>query len=134
MSRTAPPEPYLSRLQTDLATIKTHLDELLDMSTIRYVNPNRPGGDVWFVTASDWGWGSSDEATSAAQMALLGRYSAWFDRFTLLFPHPTSEISSRINETDEFIRRWINRNEAFDHSIPRAPDIGRSFMQCPGVL
>ena len=119
MSRTVSYEPYLSRLQADLATVKSHLDALLDMSGIRYVNPNRPGSGVWFVTASDWGWDLSDEATSAAQMALLERYSAWFDRFMLLFPHPTPEVSSKIKEADEFIQRWITRDKAFDHSIPR---------------
>jgi hypothetical protein len=52
-------------------------------------------------------------------MALLGSYSAWFDRFILLFPHPTPDVSSKIGEADGFIRQWITRDRAFDHSIPR---------------
>ena len=42
-----PLDPYVSRLQADLAGFKGKLDALLDISTIRYVNPNRPGGDVF---------------------------------------------------------------------------------------
>lgn len=114
-----PPEPYLSRVQADLATLKAHLDALLDVSTIRYVNPNTSDSGLFFVGASDWGWGPSDETASAAQMAFLGRYSAWFDRFLLLFPHPTPDVQKKIKKVDDFIRRWVARSGGFDHSIPQ---------------
>jgi rRNA-processing protein FCF1 len=68
---------------------------------------------------ADWGWSPSDEATVAAQMELLGRYSAWFNRFLLLFPHPTPDVQSKIKEVDDFIRRWVARDGTFDHSIPQ---------------
>jgi rRNA-processing protein FCF1 len=112
-------DPYVSRLQADLAGFKGKLDALLDISTIRYVNPNRPGGDVFFVGASDWGWGPSDEVTSAAQMILMEQYAAWFERFMLLFPHPTSDIRTKIDRADDFVRHWVARDKGFDHTIPR---------------
>lgn len=47
MSRTTALEPYVSRLQADLAGIKADLNALLDISTIQDVN-----ADPMFVTAS----------------------------------------------------------------------------------
>jgi hypothetical protein len=115
----APPESYLSRLRSDLASLKAQLDALLDLSTIEYVNPNTPGSSVFFADAADWGWGSSDEATAAAQMALLGLWVVWFDRFKLLFPHPTPDVTSKMQEADDFIRRWVARDGTFDYLIPQ---------------
>lgn len=114
MSRSTAFEPYLSRLRTDLAGIKADLNALLDISTIQYVNV-----DSMFITASKWRWGPSDAAASAARMSLLGRYISWFDRFLLLFLHPTPDISSKTKKADDFVRRWVTREGAFDHSIPR---------------
>lgn len=114
MSLARVPEPYVSRLRADLAEIKAALNSLLDVSTIQAVN-----ADPMFITASRWRWGPSDAAVSAAQMSLLGTYSSWFDRFLLVFPHPTPAISSKIKRVDEFIRLWMIRGRAFDHSIPQ---------------
>lgn len=119
MNSRTPPQPYAARVRADLMTLKGQLNALLDLSTIKYVNPNAPDSGVVFVTAADWGWGPGDEATIAAQMDLIGQYSAWFDRFLLLFPNPTPDIERKIKKVDDFIRRWITRNGTFDHSIPR---------------
>jgi rRNA-processing protein FCF1 len=100
-------------------TLKEQLNALLDLSTINYVNPNTPDSGVVFVTAADWGWGPGDGPTVAAQMDLIGRYSAWFDRFLLLFPNRTPDIERKIKKVDDFIRRWVTRDGTFDHSIPR---------------
>jgi len=119
VSTGTPPQPYVSRVRADLTDIKEQLDALLDLSTIKYVNPNTSDSGVFFVTAADWGWGPGDEAVAKVQMDLLGRYSAWFDRFLLLFPHPTPDVQSKIKEADDFIRRWAARDGTFDHSIPQ---------------
>jgi hypothetical protein len=119
MSGVTQPEAYLSRLRTDLASVKTQLDALLDMSSIKYVNPNTPDSPFVFIGAADWGWGPSDDETSAAQMALLGYYDAWFDRFKLLFPNPTPDVTSTMQEADAFVRRWLARDGTFDHTIPQ---------------
>jgi rRNA-processing protein FCF1 len=110
---------YLERLQAELDGIRTELHELLDRSSIVNVNPNSPDSDFVFVTAADWGWAPSDAETSAAQVRLLGRYTRWFERFQLLFDHPTPEMTSRLTTADEFVRRWVSRPDAWDHSIPR---------------
>jgi hypothetical protein len=128
VNRRVLPEPYLSRLRADLAALQAELLALLDLSTIRYVNPNTRDSDLYFVGAADWGWAPSDQATSAAQMALLDRYSSWFDRFGLLFPHPTSDVTQRIHETDRFVRRWVERDGTFDHSIPQTIDRAKEVV------
>lgn len=118
-----PPDSYGVRLQEDLAAIKAELDGLLDRSSILNVDPNRRDSGIFFVGAAQWGWGPSDADTHAMQMELLARYREWFDRFVLLFPHPTKEIKSRIEQADKFVQRWIN-HEGRDCSIP--PSIGQA--------
>ncbi len=107
-------EPYASRLRADLAALKAELDGLLDRSTIQAVN-----ADPMLITASNWRWGRSDSALTAARMSLLSRYISWFDRFRLLFPEPTRDISSKTSDAEEFVQRWLSRDKAFDHSIPQ---------------
>ena len=113
------PSSYLDRLRDEVSAIREEMDCLLDRSTIRNVNPNTDDSPIVFVGAADWGWAPSDPETSALQMRLLARYGSWFDRFRLLFPHPTPEVASKITDTDEFVRRWVSRPETWDHSIPR---------------
>jgi rRNA-processing protein FCF1 len=115
-------QSYLSRVRADLAALAAELDSLLDGSTIRYVNPNRPGSPLVFVMAADWGWGDSDEKTAVAQMELIGRYSDWFERFMLLLPNPTPDVQRKITGADKFLRRWVARDGGFDHSIPQTID------------
>lgn len=104
------PEPYASRLRADLAGLKAELDGLLDQSTIQAVN-----ADPMFITASNWRWGRSDSALTARRMSLLSRYISWLDRFRLLFPEPTRDISSKTNHAEEFVQRWLSRDKALDH-------------------
>lgn len=108
---------YLERLSGELAEIRADMNALLDASTIRNVNPNTPGSDIFVVGAADWGWGPSDPALSAVQMRLAARYRAWFVRFRLLFPHPTPDVTSDIDEVDNFVQSWIERPDKWDHTI-----------------
>lgn len=116
---------YLDRLRAELHEIRSDMDALLDASTIRNVNPNTADSSVVFVGAADWGWGPSDAAMSASQMRLAARYHAWFDRFRLLFTHATPAVASDMKEVDEFVRRWTERPDTWDHSIPRTIDAAK---------
>lgn len=117
---------YLDRVRVELAEIADELQSLLDRSTIRNVDPNTDDSPLVFIGAADWGWGPSDADMTAVQMRLGSRYQSWFDRFTLLFPHPTPDVATKILEGDEFVRRWISRPDAWDHSIPRTIDLAKS--------
>lgn len=111
MNRSTAPKPYIARLEEDLATIKRDLDDLLDISSIRPVDPD-------LITPAKWRWARSNDAVTVAQMALLEKYTAWFNRFLLLFPHPTREITTRIGKVDEFVRTWVARDRGHVTSIP----------------
>jgi rRNA maturation endonuclease Nob1 len=123
------PTPYVERLRSELSSIKEDLDELLDHSSIRYVNPNTADSTMVFLGAADWGWASSDAAVAGMQMSLIGRYSAWFDRFQLLFPHPTPQIETRLQAVDDFVRRWVTRPDDWDHTIPRTIEEAKALAE-----
>jgi hypothetical protein len=117
--------PYLERLRLELAEIRADMDDLIAQSTILNVNPNSDDSPVFFVGAADWGWAPSDAQTTAAQMRLSARYSAWFDRFTLLLPHPTPAVDEKLKRVDEFVRRWAARPATWDYTVPATIELAR---------
>lgn len=58
-------------------------------------------------------------------MRLLRRYTAWFDRFRLLFRNPTPNVTAHVADADKFVRRWVERPDAWDHTIPSTTDLAR---------
>jgi rRNA maturation endonuclease Nob1 len=113
---------YIEHLQKELDGIRRDFDELLDRSSIRFVNPNSATSDMFFVGASDWGWAASDSDLAALQMKLLRRYEGWFQRVRLLFAYPTPALTEKLSDVDEFARRWISRPDEYDHDIPETID------------
>jgi hypothetical protein len=107
------------RLSRDLADIERQLQALLDISGIRYVNPNRADSGIWVVGAADYGWAPSDDAQQLARMKLTRDYEAWYSRFATLFGGITPELMKSIGKADRFTRRWITRSGGNDHAIPR---------------
>ena len=119
------PTPYLQRLRLELAEIRGDLDDLIERSVIVNVNPNTDDSPVVVLGAADWGWAPSDADMTASQMRLSSRYSSWFDRFKLLFPHPTPDVAAKIRDVDEFVRRWTTRPDAWDHTVPPTIEVAR---------
>lgn len=109
---------YCEQLVDDLDQIEAVMMELLGRSTILNVDPNRGQSSVFFVGAAIWGWAKSDDAQTRLQMRGIELYDEWSSRFRLLFRSPTPEVSARIKDCDEFVRRWFERGHN-DHSIPR---------------
>lgn len=117
--------PYLERLRSELAEVRDDMDGLIGRSTIRNVDPNTDDSPVVILGAADWGWAPSDADITAAQMRLSARYSSWFDRFKLLFPHPTPDVAAKIDDVDKFVRRWTARPDGWDHSVPSTIELAR---------
>lgn len=113
------PSSLRDRLTRDLADIESQVQALLEISEIRYVNPNTRDSGVWFVGAADYGWSPSDDAQQLARMRLTRDYDAWFGRFKTLFGGITPELKKSIDEADRWARGWITRSGGYDHSIPR---------------
>lgn len=122
----APLVSYIDRLRSELAEIQDDMHALIDGSTIRNVNPNTRGSSVVFVGAADWGWGPSDADLTAMQMRLAAIYGPWFDRFELLFPHPTPQVAAKLREVHEFTHRWVTRPETWDHAIPQTIELAKA--------
>ena len=116
------PPTYKERLLEQLAAMEAHYVAVLEASSIRYVNPNRPGDGFFFIGAADWGWAPSDPPLEARRMDLLGRLRAWEPTFRLLFPHPTPETTNKLKDSLGLMERWLVRSGGNDHSIPQHVD------------
>lgn len=116
---TGRPASYLERLQGELAEIRAAFGDIIRGSTIRYVNPNTSDSPIFFAGAADWGWGPSDAPSTVARMVLLQRYRDWFVRLKLLFRHPTPEVETKLNETNDFVESWLVRDDSWDWNIPQ---------------
>lgn len=117
----APPETFRDRLRADLDEIEARLHSLIAISEIHYVNPNRPGGDIVFIGAADWGWKPSDEQQMVARMELDRLLTYWEDRFAVLAAGATHEIAKRADNARTHLRKWVERKSK-DTSIPRTVD------------
>jgi len=105
----AKPDAYVDRLLAELDEISASYAEILGRSSIRNVDPNRGSKDIVFIGAPKWGWVPSDDAETAARMALLRSVRDWGPRCRLLFPHPTPEVSKRLDKGLDHLERWLVR-------------------------
>jgi hypothetical protein len=111
-------ESYKERLHRELRSIEAQFEEILQASTIRYTNPNRPGSSVIFVGAPDYGWGPSDAALTTSRMTTLAALRDWAPRYRLLFPHPTPQVSKVLDERIKHLSKWLTRKQTSEWSIP----------------
>jgi rRNA-processing protein FCF1 len=110
-------QTYADNLLNELEAIAASYADVLDRSSIKYVNRNRDGSSVIFVGGADYGWAASDNELESARMALLRRLRDWEPRFRLLFPHPTPEVSNRLDKRIGRLTRWLVRDDD-GHDIP----------------
>jgi hypothetical protein len=126
---------FHDRLVADLDGIGRDLVALLDISTIRYVNPNTRDSSVFFVGAADWGWGPSDDEQRRARIALSQAYSSWWARFQTLFDGIPPETKEAVKAESAFLVRWIDRGDGWDHAIPQTiPEAKKVAMTRLAVL
>lgn len=108
-SRKPRPPTYLDRLLAELDDIHTSYTKILAASSIANIDPNRRGDGISYLGAAVWGWSKSDDALEAARMTLLRRVHDWEPLFRLLFPHPTPDVSKRLDERIGQLTAWLIR-------------------------
>lgn len=124
MAVTQAPTTYLERLRSDLDLIEADFLEVLADSQIRNVDPNRPSRGILYAGAAKWGWVPSGPELETRRMELLGRVREWEPLFRLLFPHPTPEVTKRLDGTLALLQRWLvrPRDTTVSASIDKAVD------------
>jgi hypothetical protein len=116
----APNQPtYGERLLAELGAIADSYADIIAASGIKNVDPNRgaAGTMVMFAGYPEWGWESSDDALEASRMTLLRQVRDWEPRFRLLFPHPTPQVSERLDKGIGRLEGWLTRR-GNGHDIP----------------
>lgn len=112
--------PFRQRLLDDLEVIETKLQALLDVASIRNVDPNRGyGGDAVFIGFAKWGWEPADATQLRMRRELELLYNAWWERFRTLSAGIQRETKESAAEANELVRRWIQQEHG-DHSVPRS--------------
>ncbi|MEU3787726.1 PIN domain-containing protein [Streptomyces sp900129855] len=120
MAATQAPPTYLERLRSDLDLIEAGFLKVLADSQIRNVDPNRRSSAMVYFGAAKWGWVPSGPELETRRMELLGRVREWEPLFRLLFPHPTPEVTKRLDGTLALLQRWLVRPR--DTSVPATID------------
>ncbi|MFJ9822590.1 hypothetical protein ACIRU3_46845 [Streptomyces sp. NPDC101151] len=114
------PPTYLERLRSDLDVIEADFLKILADSQIRNVDPNRRPNGIVVYAAPKWGWVPSGPELETRRMELLGRVREWEPLFRLLFPHPTPEVTKRLDRTLGLLQRWLVRPR--DITVPASID------------
>jgi rRNA-processing protein FCF1 len=104
-----PKQPtYAERLLAELDDIAASYADIHAASGIEdYDLKFRGSGLVGFAR---YGWESSDDQLEAARMTLLRKVRDWKPRFRLLFPHPTPNVSERLDNGYERLEVWLTRD------------------------
>lgn len=110
-TKPAPPT-YAACLLDQLAQLETDYVGVLENSEIRSVYYEHVLGAPSRI------WAPSTLAVEAQRMDLLGRLRSWEPRFRLLFPHPTPEVTRKLQDSFDRLTLWLLRDNRWDLSVP----------------
>lgn len=108
---------YLSGMLGELDLLERDYVDVLDRSLVVNIDPNRHSNGIAWLGYACWAWGSSDAELEASRMDLLGRLRDWGPRYQLLFPHPVTSVSTRLDESLDLLDRWLVR-KGQDTTVP----------------
>jgi len=103
---------YVSRLKQDFQKVEIKMMDLLDISTIKEFR-NDPNSGVLIVSPTYY-WGETDEQQKLLQMQLVKDYATWIEHFRLLYSTTSQEINHQIDEINNFITSWIEKENSWD--------------------
>ncbi len=106
---------FINTLKQELDAIETTMVAFLEKSKIKRFQ-NDPDSQVVFI-GPEYYWDELTEEQKRIQIALKDLYLSWFEYFNLLFSHAPERIKKEIKEANNFVMRWIERNES-DWNIP----------------
>ncbi|TNB71598.1 hypothetical protein FHJ30_12995 [Arthrobacter sp. BB-1] len=129
-TKASAPPSYAERLASELNQIEHKLLDVVRESTVINTDPNRYGSGISFIGYARWGWGPSDAAHEAVRMRLMPQLNDWFDRFGLLFPHPTPRVKKELESARSLLEGWLVRDRGSnDHSVPPSLDAAEKAAQ-----
>ena len=99
---------FAARLKQQLQGIEEQMMGLLDISTIKK-SQNDPSS-FFVILRPPYYWGKSDKQQERMQMQVKEAYSNWFEQFSLLFRNAPPEIDKRLEDTNSFVGRWIDKS------------------------
>ena len=99
-----------SRLRSGLIDIIAKLADLIDGLPVRSFD--NPGN---FIGFPDYYWGETTPQQTNAQLEIKRDYETWFELFTAVFARAPNDVTRRIEEADNAMRKWIELET--NHSI-----------------
>lgn len=115
---------FSSRLRQELKNFESLMMNLINSSTIEY-RSNRSRSMV--IISPHYYWGKPDENQRALQLRLRESYTVWHQLFLQLFKSAPEDMLKRIDETNKFVMRWIEKES--DWSIPSSVEEARLVFQ-----
>jgi hypothetical protein len=99
-------------LRKRLRRIEARVLELVECSTIG-VFVEDPDSSLVLIRPK-YHWGDSDERQLRLQIELKGAYNDWFEQVRLLFSDAPDRQVKELEETDVFVRRWIEKEQCWE--------------------
>lgn len=87
--------------------------ELIDCSTVSMWRDD-PYSEVVFIGFPRHSWGEPDEQQRRLQIELKGLHTDWSEQMCLLFSGAPDDLQKHISETDDFVRKWIEKESSWE--------------------
>lgn len=128
----APRESCVSLLRRRLEAIEAKMIELIDCSTVSTWRDDPYSGLV-FIGLPRHSWGEPDEQQRRLQIELKALHTDWSEQMRLLFSGAPDDLQKHISETDDFVRKWIEKESSWEVK-PDKEENKRTFREKTSVF
>ena len=116
---------FVDHLTAELDKIKKNMFELLDNSRIK-IRRNDPYSNIVIIAPTNY-WDKPTDIEQALQIKINKSYSKWIETFKLFTENMPEDSKQKINQTDEFIKNWIEKKS--DWGIPNSISEAKSVFE-----